>query len=82
MSKEIEDLRGKPIADLKALLDQTRDELFKMKFLATTEPVDHPHKVGEARRKIARIHTILKQRELEAARKAAPATATATAEKK
>lgn len=82
MSKEIEDLRGKPVADLKALIEQTRDELFKMKFLATTEPVDHPHKIGDARRKIARINTILRQRELEAAKKAAPAPAAATAEKK
>jgi len=65
MSKEIEDLRGKPVADLKTLLEQTRDELFKMKFLATTEPVDHPHKVGDARRRIARINTVLRQRELE-----------------
>jgi large subunit ribosomal protein L29 len=71
MSKEIEDLRGKPVADLKTLLEQTRDELFKMKFAATTEPVDHPHKIGEARRRVARINTILRQRELEAA-KAAP----------
>ncbi len=67
MSKQMEDLRGKPVADLKALLEQTRDELFKMKFLATTEPVDHPHKVGDARRRIARINTILRQRELEKA---------------
>jgi large subunit ribosomal protein L29 len=65
MSKEIADLRGKPVADLKTLLDTTRDELFKMKFQATTEPVDHPHKVSDARRRIARINTILRQRELE-----------------
>ena len=32
MSKEIEDLRGKPVADLKNLLEHTRDELFKMRF--------------------------------------------------
>jgi len=82
MSKEIEDLRGKPVADLKNLVDQTREELFKMKFAATTEPVDHSHKVGEARRRIARINTILRQRELEAAQKAAPAPAAAQQGKK
>jgi len=70
MSKEIEDLRGKPVADLKTLLETTRDELFKMKFAATTEPVDHPNKISDARRRIARINTILRQRELEAAGKA------------
>jgi ribosomal protein L29 len=41
-----------------------------MKFLATTEPVDHPHKVDDARKRIARINTILRQRELEASKKA------------
>ena len=73
-TNDIDDLRGKPVADLKGLLDTTRDELFKMKFLATTEPVDHPHNVSEARRLIARINTVLRQREIEAAKKAAPAT--------
>ena len=75
MSKQIEDLRGKPVADLKNLLEQTRDELFKMKFAATTEPVDHPHKVNDARKRIARINTVLRQRELEAQKKAPTATA-------
>lgn len=70
MSKEIDDLRGKPVADLKTLLDDTRNELFKMKFLATTEPVDHPHKINDARKLVARINTILRQRELEASKKA------------
>ena len=50
-----------------------------MRFAATTEPIDHPHKIEGARRKIARIHTVLKQREIEAKAKAAPATPTATA---
>ena len=78
--KPIDDLRGKPVADLKTLLEETRSELFKMKFLATTEPVDHPHKVSDARRRIARINTVLRQREIEAQKKA-PVTAT-TGEKK
>ena len=82
MSKQIEDLRGKPVADLKNLLEQTRDDLFKMRFAATTEPVDHPNKISDARRRVARINTILRQRELEAAKKAAPATAAAAGEKK
>jgi len=73
MSKEIDDLRGKPVADLKNLLDQTRDELFKMRFAATTEPVDHPNKISDARRTIARINTLLRQRELEKARTAGAA---------
>lgn len=71
--KEIEELRGKPSSDLKTMLDGAREELFKARFAATTEPVDHPHKINETRKRIARINTILRQRELEAAAKAAPA---------
>ena len=80
--KEMEELRGKPVSDLKTLMDTTREELFKMRFAATTEPVDHPHKIQEARRRIARIETLLAQRELEAAKKAQPAPAGAAGGKK
>ncbi|MBI3723470.1 50S ribosomal protein L29 [bacterium] len=73
--KIMEELKGKPTADLKVLLDNTREELFKIRFASTTEPVDHPNKITEARRKIARIHTILRQRDIEAKKQAQPAAA-------
>jgi len=66
MAKLIDEIRGKPTTDLHTMLDTTREELFKMRFAATTEPIDHPHKIEEMRRKIARIQTVLRQRELEA----------------
>ena len=75
MAKLIDEIRGKPVSDLQTLLETTREELFKMRFAATTEPIDHPHKIEEARRKIARIQTVLRQRELEAKAKQAPAPA-------
>ncbi len=65
MAKLIEEIRGKPSSDLNTMLETTREELFKMRFAATTEPIDHPHKIEEMRRKIARIQTVLRQRELE-----------------
>jgi large subunit ribosomal protein L29 len=80
VAKLIEEIKGKPTADLNTLLETTREELFKMRFAATTEPIDHPHQIGEKRRKIARVKTVLRQRELEAkakAAKAAPAPAPA-----
>ncbi len=63
--KEMEELRGKPVSDLKLIMETAREELFKMRFAATTEPVDHPNKIQDARRRIARIETLLRQRELE-----------------
>lgn len=72
MTKLMEELRGKPTSDLKTLLENTREELFKIRFASTTEPIDHPNKVGEARRRIARIETILRQRDIEAKKQAPP----------
>lgn len=61
---ELKSLRMKSTADLRVLLDATRAELFKARFAAVTDPVDHPHKIQDSRRRIARIKTILRQREL------------------
>jgi large subunit ribosomal protein L29 len=77
MAKIIEEIRGKPSSDLNTMLEQAREELFKMRFAATTEPIDHPHKVGEIRKRIARVKTVLRQRELEAKKQAKPAAAAA-----
>ena len=79
MAKLIEEIRGKPSSDLTTLLETTREELFKMRFAATTEPIDHPHRIEELRRKIARVQTVLRQRELEAQSKASKTAAAAPA---
>ncbi len=41
-----------------------RKELFRLRFQATTERLDTPSKLRELRREIARIKTILREREL------------------
>jgi large subunit ribosomal protein L29 len=52
-------------------LKESRESLFQLKFQASTEKLDAPSNLRKARREIARIHTILREREL--AQKSQPA---------
>ena len=44
-------------------LKEARESLFQLKFQASTEKLDAPSNLRKARREIARIHTILRERE-------------------
>lgn len=52
---------------LGAELKQTQQELFRLRFQAATEKLDAPSNLSKLRRGIARIKTILRERELGAA---------------
>jgi len=60
-----DELRRLPTEDLVAQKDDRREELFNLRFRSVTEPVDDPHRVGGLKREIARINTVLRQREIE-----------------
>ena len=48
-------------------LTQTQKDLFKLRFQASTEKLDAPSNLKKLRRLIARINTIVRERELKAA---------------
>jgi large subunit ribosomal protein L29 len=48
-------------------LREAEQELFRLRFQAATEKLDAPSNLQKLRREIARIKTILRQRELETA---------------
>jgi large subunit ribosomal protein L29 len=48
-------------------LTQTQKDLFKLRFQASTEKLDAPSNLKKLRRSIARINTIVRERELKAA---------------
>lgn len=48
-------------------LKEAQDELFRLRFQATTERLDAPSNLKKTRRKIARIKTVQRERELKAA---------------
>lgn len=62
----IKEIRDKQDDQLRAeLIDKTR-HLFDLRSQAVTEKLEDPSQLGKARRDIARIRTVLRQRELAA----------------
>lgn len=73
LSDEIRELSD---ADLRARVASLEEERFRLRFRSATEPLDDPLRLRSIRKDIARLKTILRQRELEGASKgAAPARA-------
>ncbi|MFZ5645233.1 MAG: 50S ribosomal protein L29 [Bacillota bacterium] len=59
--KEIKEMSPEEL--IKAL-DDSKDELFKLKFQLATGQLDNPMRIKEVKRDIARVKTIMRQREL------------------
>ncbi len=51
--------------ELKKKIDDSKDELFKLRFRLATGQLDNPMRIKEVRRNIARVKTIQRQRELD-----------------
>jgi len=65
------ELRELTLDELEAKLAEGKDELFKLRFQLATGKQDNSSRVGQVRREIARIATLLREREIEAAEAAA-----------
>jgi large subunit ribosomal protein L29 len=64
MKLKLKEFRDLSIDDLKKQLEDTHQELFNLRFrLATKQLVNH-REVRRVKRKIARLETLLKEREL------------------
>ena len=50
--------------ELEKELGELKTELFKLRFSLATNGLDNPSKIKEVKKDIARINTILRQREL------------------
>lgn len=59
-----ENLREMTVEEIQAHLDQLREEQFRLRFRAATSQLENPMLVRTIRRDIARIRTILREREL------------------
>ena len=51
-------------AELAKKLDDSKDELFRLRFQMATGQLDNPMKLKEVRHKMARVKTIMREREL------------------
>ncbi|MBP7331065.1 MAG: 50S ribosomal protein L29 [Desulfotomaculaceae bacterium] len=61
---KVKELRELTDAELGKKLTDSKDELFKLRFQMATGQLDNPMKLQEVRRKIARVKTIIREREL------------------
>jgi len=58
------DLRELTDAELNEKLANLKDELFKLRFQLSTGQLDNPARIREVRKDIARVNTILREREI------------------
>ncbi|AEH22862.1 ribosomal protein L29 [Thermodesulfobacterium geofontis OPF15] len=58
------ELRELSIPELKEKLSQLREELFNLRFQKTIHKLENPMRIRQVKRDIARILTILREKEL------------------
>jgi large subunit ribosomal protein L29 len=64
MATKTKDLRGMSDEQLGLILKDTEKHLFQLRFQSATDRLETPSEIRKARRDIARIRTIQRQREL------------------
>jgi large subunit ribosomal protein L29 len=75
MTKAAAELQGLDDSELEQRLADARQELFNLRFKVVTGQFDNTARLGVLRREVARILTILRHREIEAAEAAQAAAA-------
>jgi large subunit ribosomal protein L29 len=60
--KYLESLNDKSVEELKVELVTTKKELFNLRFQNATNQLDNTARIGEVRKNIARIQTVMTQR--------------------
>ena len=61
---KISKIREMSSPELKTELSELKTELFKLRFSLATNGLDNPMKIREVKRDIAKINTVIKEREL------------------
>jgi len=62
---DVKELRGLVEAELQEKRQQLKQEVFNLRFQLATGRIENPMKIRQARRDLARIKTILREKELE-----------------
>lgn len=61
---KVKEIRDMSEAELEQKLVVLKDELFNLRFRSVTGQLDNPMRINEVRKSIARIKTVLREREL------------------
>ena len=65
--KELREMTGE---QLNAKLADLKKELFNLRFQHAINQLDNPHKIADVKKDIARVMTVLRQKEAEASKNA------------
>ena len=66
MTHHTEELRGLADEELTTRLVETKEELFNMRFQMATGQQENNARIGQLRREVARITTLIREREIAA----------------
>ncbi len=58
-----EEIRDLSDPEIRARLDELNEERFRLRFRSATEPLEDPLRLRAIRRDIARLHTVLRERQ-------------------
>ncbi len=64
---KVEDYRGMATDELETRLGEVKQELFNLRFQHVTGQLDNMARLGQLRKEVARINTILREQEIAAA---------------
>ena len=65
---KVEEIRAKSNEELAAELTSLKEELFKLRFQHSTNQLDNPAQIAFVKKDIARVTTVIRERELTAAK--------------
>lgn len=77
MAETTKELRERPDDDLRKRAAEIADQLFKLRFQAAIGQNENPGRIRLARRELARVKTLLREREMAAASERGPEAAAA-----
>jgi len=60
----VKDIRGLTTEEIIKKIDETKEELFNLRFQQATGNLEKPSRIKELRKTIARLKTVLREREL------------------
>ena len=61
---KVSEIRDLPLDDIRERLAETKEELFNLRFQNVTGQLDNYKRLAELKRDVARLKTILREREL------------------
>jgi large subunit ribosomal protein L29 len=66
-SRKAEELRSMDVGELEGRLAEAKQELFNLRFQIVTGQLDNSARIGQVKKDVARINTVLREREIEEA---------------